>query len=170
MTANAMAGDRQKFWMPAWMTTSAAVDRRLLESSLERWLKVRQEQANPENRAEPAAVKPLPVAAVPAAAPARAMPARPAQLASTAASAAAGVAQKAPVAPLVSEPVPSSFPILAMDVLQELESVMGSEYLSLIQLFLKMHQTNPELEQAAAENNIHGMIAPSHTLKSSAPI
>lgn len=169
MTANAMAGDRQKC-LDAGMDDyiSKPVDRRLLESSLERWLKERQEQVNTENRAEPATVKPLPVAAAPAApvaAPARAMPARPAQLASSAAPA---VAVLAPKAPLVSEPVPSSFPILAMDVLQELESVMGSDYLSLIQLFLEdAPKQIQELEQAAAENNIHGMIAPSHTLKSS---
>ncbi len=190
MTANAMAGDRQKC-LDAGMDDyiTKPVDRRLLESSLARWLKVRQEQGSPENRVEAAnemqkapalavvsaPARPTPVTtadivqAVEVTSPARVLPARPMSVPSTAAPIAAVAAPRAPAAPpLVSEPVPSSLPILALDVLQELESVMGSEYLSLIQLFLEdAPKQIQQLEQAAAENNIHGMIAPSHTLKSS---
>jgi len=55
-----------------------------------------------------------------------------------------------------------------MEVLEELEAVMGGDYVSLIQLFLEdAPKQIQQLEQAAAENNIHGMIAPAHTLKSS---
>ena len=189
MTANAMAGDRQKC-LDAGMDDyiTKPVDRRLLESSLTRWLKVRQEQTASENRmdavtetqnvsAAPVPAKPMPVATVApmqaavVAAPARTIPARPLQVVTAeSAPVATVVAPKGPAVapPLVSEPVPSSLPILAMDVLQELEAVMGNEYLSLIKLFLEdAPKQIQQLEQAAAENNIHGMIAPAHTLKSS---
>ena len=58
--------------------------------------------------------------------------------------------------------------MLAPEVLEELEAVMGAEYLGLIKLFLEdAPKQIQQLEQAAADNNIHGMIAPAHTLKSS---
>ncbi len=186
MTANAMAGDRQKC-LDAGMDDyiTKPVDRRLLESSLARWLKVRQEQGSPagdatESQNEPPAVvtpaalaptsivsrpvvQPLPVAPV-----TRVLPARPMPASATTEGATATAVAAPPKPPLVSEPVPSSLPVLAVDVLKELEAVMGSEYLSLIRLFLEdAPKQIQQLEQAAAENNIHGMIAPSHTLKSS---
>lgn len=191
MTANAMAGDRQKC-LDAGMDDyiTKPVDRRLLESSLERWLKVSQELGITENRAPAAAavqnatlttVNPaipalasaasqIAAPAAPIAPPVRAIPARPMPVPSAVAPVAAvATATRAPAAPpLVSEPVPSSLPILALDVLEELEAVMGAEYLTLIQLFLEdAPKQIQQLELAAAENNIHGMIAPAHTLKSS---
>ena len=58
--------------------------------------------------------------------------------------------------------------MLAPEVLEELEAVMGNDYLCLIKLFLEdAPKQIQQLEQAAADNNIYGMIAPAHTLKSS---
>ncbi len=193
MTANAMAGDRQKC-LDAGMDDyiTKPVDRRLLESSLARWLKVRQDLMSPGGQASglPAAgteqvvrpVAPLsspgPMAASPGmanpVAPARVVPApRPAEpaIASMATAATATIAPVAAAKPAVAaEPAaaPSSLPVLAKEVLDELQAVMGNEYISLIQLFLEdAPKQIQQLEQAAAENNIHGMIAPAHTLKSS---
>ena len=190
MTANAMAGDRQKC-LDAGMDDyiTKPVDRRLLESSLARWLKVRQDlmggvqaNASPEVVTPQVAQPGIPVAspvaaspvATPAAPPARVMPApRPAEPA-VAAMATAAIATAAPVAavkaPATAEVAAAapSLPVLAKEVLEELEAVMGNEYISLIQLFLEdAPKQIQQLEQAAAENNIHGMIAPAHTLKSS---
>jgi HPt (histidine-containing phosphotransfer) domain-containing protein len=58
-------------------------------------------------------------------------------------------------------------PVLAMEVVEELRAVMGSEYLSLIKLFLEDAPTHlQKLEQAAGANDIAAMVAPAHTLKS----
>ena len=261
MTANAMAGDRQKC-LDAGMDDyiTKPVDRRLLESSLARWLKVRQEQVSLASDVALAPVvaaplsAPSPVAsasALPAPAPARppapamaapafqtVLPARPAAPVAQPAAAvsntpaamptptprppvavpsapmaalpplpprplpsAPGVAApqppqipsrvlpprpttplnvaaapgtapvintRPPLAPVAIEPPAPGLPVLAPEVLEELEAVMGSEYLGLIKLFLEdAPKQIQQLEQAAADNNIHGMIAPAHTLKSS---
>jgi HPt (histidine-containing phosphotransfer) domain-containing protein len=56
-----------------------------------------------------------------------------------------------------------------MDVVEELRAVMGSEYLSLIKLFLEDAPTHiQKLEAAAAANDVPAMVAPAHTLKSAA--
>jgi len=251
MTANAMAGDRQKC-LDAGMDDyiTKPVDRRLLESSLARWLKVKQEQAALATEAAvvvapaapvappisaPAPSQPVPTpSAIPAAVtnvaatvaapnvsspplpprpatpaiqapapslpprpampiqqtpattipprpalpaseapqtplPPRALPPRPATPNITASAAPAPVITTRPaVAPVAIEPTAQSLPVLAPEVLEELEAVMGNEYLGLIKLFLEdAPKQIQQLEQAAAENNIHGMIAPAHTLKSS---
>jgi signal transduction histidine kinase/CheY-like chemotaxis protein/HPt (histidine-containing phosphotransfer) domain-containing protein len=250
MTANAMAGDRQKC-LDAGMDDyiSKPVDRRLLESSLARWLKVKQEQGNlvkdtafvsapvsplhdpsaasvstpvalprptmtpnipsalpsrPEAPSAPAALPPRPVAAppsipsalpprpaiapgipsalpprptmapsapvIPAQSPSRALPPRPmAPTNVTANTTSAPVISTRPaLAPVGVESPTQNLPVLAPEVLEELEAVMGGEYMGLIKLFLEdAPKQIQQLEQAAAENNIHGMIAPAHTLKSS---
>jgi signal transduction histidine kinase/DNA-binding response OmpR family regulator/HPt (histidine-containing phosphotransfer) domain-containing protein len=220
MTANAMAGDRQKC-LDAGMDDyiTKPVDRRLLESSLARWLKVKQQQiasaassdvtsapapapaltvvthlqptlpprpslaptAAPQPAAAttaapvmPASMPPrptsVPPAAVPMPMPSRVLPPRPAApLNVTATTVAAPVITTRPaVAPVAIEPTALGLPVLAPEVLEELEAVMGGEYLGLIKLFLEdAPKQLQQLEQAAAENNIHGMIAPAHTLKSS---
>jgi len=252
MTANAMAGDRQKC-LDAGMDDyiTKPVDRRLLESSLARWLKVKQEQANsasdaasaPVPAAPPIPARPVaPVAAAPAAParqapmpvapaplpprpvqtptspsaspprpaqapvapavlpprpaispgapgalpprpatappvpgapvqpPSRALPPRPAAPVNvTASTVAAPVINARPaLAPVAIESPAQSLPVLAPEVLEELEAVMGGDYLGLIKLFLEdAPKQIQQLEQAAADNNIHGMIAPAHTLKSS---
>ncbi len=201
MTANAMAGDRQKC-LDAGMDDyiTKPVDRRLLESSLARWLKVRQEQGNAGSAAsvsseapaadpaairpaviKPAVIKPVVTASAPmhttvapasVATPARALPPRPVAPvpapASVATATVATAAARPAAAPETAAAAAPSLPVLATEVLQELEAVMGGEYVSLIQLFLEdAPKQIQQLEQAAAENNIHGMIAPAHTLKSS---
>jgi HPt (histidine-containing phosphotransfer) domain-containing protein len=71
-------------------------------------------------------------------------------------------AAAAPAAPAISAP-----PVLAMEVVEELRAVMGSEYLSLIKLFLEDAPTHiQKLEAAAGANDIAAMVAPAHTLKS----
>ena len=63
---------------------------------------------------------------------------------------------------------PPALPVLAMDVINELREIMGNEYLSLIHLFLEDAPSHIDrLKAAAASNDIAGMVAPSHTLKSS---
>ena len=246
MTANAMAGDRQKC-LDAGMDDyiTKPVDRRLLESSLARWLKVKQEQSSslndsaasasasapaPAPAPAPAASSPPmqsprpsqfpaaapqptsapatslpprpsplpapaprpaaaivsppvmpasmpprpttvpPVAAPPAPIPPRVLPPRPAAPVNVTASPAAApiIATRPSVAPVAIEPAAPGLPILAPEVLEELEAVMGGDYLGLIKLFLEdAPKQIQQLEQAAADNNIHGMIAPAHTLKSS---
>ncbi|MEO8003071.1 MAG: ATP-binding protein [Arenimonas sp.] len=260
MTANAMAGDRQKC-LDAGMDDyiTKPVDRRLLESSLARWLKVKQEQVNPvcatavsvpasvttqpatirpaiaaavvpvapasvvapprqapiqpsaptlpprpvqapvapsalpprpaQAPAAPAALPPRPAMApntpgtfpprpaamppapgAPVLPPSRALPPRPtAPVNVTANTVAAPVINTRPaLAPVAIESPAQSLPVLAPEVLEELEAVMGGDYLGLIKLFLEdAPKQIQQLEQAAADNNIHGMIAPAHTLKSS---
>lgn len=187
MTANAMAGDRQKC-LDAGMDDyiTKPVDRRLLESSLARWLKVKQDQALLQARApEPAAVSlsrntDVAVANQTAvAAPARALEEPAAVGVSMPLSRVVPMQQEAPAAfeavalrpasvSTAADAAAPALPVLASEVLEELEAVMGNEYLSLIKLFLEdAPKQIQQLEQAAAENNIQGMIAPSHTLKSS---
>jgi signal transduction histidine kinase/DNA-binding response OmpR family regulator/HPt (histidine-containing phosphotransfer) domain-containing protein len=222
MTANAMAGDRQKC-LDAGMDDyiTKPVDRRLLESSLARWLKVKQEQgaivgdvasapraAVPAPQATPVQapppprpavvpavqpvaatvpaprVTPAPAMAPPAAPPPRpvtapavpsqqmppprVLPPRPVTPANVTANAATPASTRPAVAPVAIESPAQSLPVLAPEVLEELEAVMGNDYLGLIKLFLEdAPKQIQQLEQAAADNNIHGMIAPAHTLKSS---
>lgn len=64
--------------------------------------------------------------------------------------------------------LPPPPPVLDMDVVEELRMVMGDEYLSLIRLFLQDAPAHlKRLEAAASANDIAGLVAPAHTLKSS---
>ena len=55
-----------------------------------------------------------------------------------------------------------------MEVVEELRSIMGTEYLGLVKLFLEDAPLHIErLRAAAAGNDIAAMVAPAHTLKSS---
>ncbi len=229
MTANAMAGDRQKC-LDAGMDDyiTKPVDRRLLESSLARWLKVKQEQDSLAIEAGTMAASPMPSAILSAPAlqattlprPVAASIATPAfqttappkpvipstlQPAAVLAGTATPMPRPAMSMPSATVAAPPQFPprvlpphpgtpinvtaapaafinaspgttqltapglpVLAPEVLEELEAVMGAEYLGLIKLFLEdAPKQIQQLEQAAADNNIHGMIAPAHTLKSS---
>jgi len=100
--------------------------------------------------------------------PPRVLPPRPVTPANVTANAATPASIRPAVAPVAIESPAQSLPVLAPEVLEELEAVMGNDYLGLIKLFLEdAPKQIQQLEQAAADNNIHGMIAPAHTLKSS---
>jgi HPt (histidine-containing phosphotransfer) domain-containing protein len=55
-----------------------------------------------------------------------------------------------------------------MEVVDELRSIMGSEYQGLVKLFLEDAPVHiKKLQEAAAASDIPAMVAPAHTLKSS---
>ncbi len=155
MTANAMAGDRQKC-LEAGMDDylSKPVDRRLLAFCLARWLQrspLRGSAASPVAR--PAAVPVL------------------AAVAPATASSASGPQSTAPLAPasapVVAPSVPAA-PVLEMEVVEELRAIMGGEYQGLVKLFLEDAPVHiKRLQEAAAASNIPAMVAAAHTLKSS---
>jgi signal transduction histidine kinase/CheY-like chemotaxis protein len=138
MTANAMAGDRQRC-LDAGMDDylSKPVSREQLEHCLQRWLPGR---ANFEPREIPApAAKPLPSlhAVATSAAPAR------------------------PGAPVV-------FPVLDHSMLDELQEIAGDETARIIALFLEdAPRLITQLENAAALPDLDAMRDAAHTLKSS---
>jgi CheY-like chemotaxis protein len=71
-------------------------------------------------------------------------------------------------APAAAAALPTPPPVLDLEVVEELRSIMGAEYQGLIKMFF---EDAPEhirkLQGALAANDIPGMVAPAHTLKSS---
>jgi len=149
MTANAMAGDRDKCLaagMDDYLTKP--LNRGLLEQTLRRWL-----PAGSQSRSA--------ASAAPASAP--------------------GLAARAPVAPppeaapvSLSDNLVASAPLarrdaaaLDQEVIRDLLDVMGEEFTDLVQVYLEDTPKNQKtLEQAAARRDTAGLIAPSHSLKS----
>ena len=140
MTANAMAGDREKCLgagMDDYLTKP--LNRALLEQTLRKWLRAGAlTQADAAGRV------------------AQASPAVP-------------VAAAAPVV-LAAAPAPasaSSAGALDTSIIGDLVDVMGDEFPDLVRVYLEDTPKNVALlEQAARQRSMEGIIAPSHSLKS----
>jgi CheY-like chemotaxis protein/HPt (histidine-containing phosphotransfer) domain-containing protein len=158
MTANAMAGDRQRC-LDAGMDDylSKPVDKSQLEETLKRWL---QRGASARRSASPTTSAASLIGARPVGASAPSLPAVPTlQRAEPVIGSAASAPSNEPAAPAA---------VLDSEVLAELRDVMGAEFGNLVQMFLvDAAKYIQQLEEAAAGSDLDKMIAPAHTLKSS---
>ena len=134
MTANAMAGDREKC-LKSGMDDylSKPLNRALLEQTLRKWL-----PAGAQSKA--AVTVPTPaLAAAPAAV----------------------------IAAVVPATASSLDHVLDSDIIRDLDEVMGDEFTDLVRVYLEdTPKAIAQLEQAAGRGNVEGLIAPSHSLKS----
>ena len=143
MTANAMAGDREKC-LAAGMDDymSKPLNRALLEQTLRRWL---------AEGSRTLAAHTHPTSGSTIAKPTVVIPPPP-----------------APPKPARSEtPQPNTRPALDRGVIADLVDIMGDEFTALVQVYLEdTPKSLAALEQAAHRRDVSGLIAPSHSLKS----
>jgi signal transduction histidine kinase/CheY-like chemotaxis protein len=174
MTANAMAGDRQKC-LDAGMDDylSKPVAREHLENTLRRWLSMPSRLRRPFAESAPVADMPaleaVAMASSFAAPPLTAPLLTPAAIA-TASAMPAFVAAPSAVTPTPPPPPPaqSTAPALDSEIIEELWSAMGDQFKQLVDVFLDDapgHLT--KLEAAAVLGDIAAMAGPAHALKSS---
>jgi len=147
MTANAMAGDREKCLATGMDDyLSKPLNRALLEQTLRKWLRA----------GTPAAVAPSLTAA--------AKPSLPAVARAPSATAAQPIVLAAAVPDIPALP---SGGVLDTMVIGDLLEVMGDEFPDLVRVYLEdTPKSVLQIEEAAKQRSIEGIIAPSHSLKS----
>jgi len=177
---------------------SKPVDRRLLESCLQMWLQRSPRREGGGRRHAPDPLPPSDAPAVDSAALAMqslveefvdslaiaettapripvstssqpSMPAMPRAPGATPVPAAPAASSAVAASPATSAAAPSPLaPVLDTEVIEELRSIMGDEYRSLIRMFFEdAPQHVQKLQAALAANDVAGLVAPAHTLKSS---
>jgi HPt (histidine-containing phosphotransfer) domain-containing protein len=142
MTANAMAGDREKC-LRAGMDDylSKPLNRALLEQTLRRWIPAGANSRTPNATLAAATTVPPPR---PSPAPAFAAP--------------------SPPIPAVAAPPGTA---LDADIVRDLLEVMGDEFTDLVRVYLEdTPKSIALLEKAATAADNQGLIAPAHSLKS----